>query len=159
MRCWRRRLLSFAAAVSLLICLIATFLWWASYQPTLSRSELHAIEQGAALIPGMVDWGSRDGKVMLLRVSRYDPRSTLGSWSMLGIRVERRISTPYHARRRFETLEISYAWPVCVSVVVSVLVFRLRHSKARQPGLCATCGYDLRATPEKCPECGKAPAH
>ena len=54
------------------------------------------------------------------------------------------------------TERVSFPW-WCVAVVTAVLpAAGLRHRLRRQrpPGLCRHCGYDLRGTPDRCPECG-----
>jgi hypothetical protein len=49
-------------------------------------------------------------------------------------------------------------WAIALPVVV-VLAWQIRRRMRRHiPGTCQFCGYDLRATPERCPECGTAPA-
>ena len=37
------------------------------------------------------------------------------------------------------------------------LAARRARRRARPPSVCPRCGYDLRATPGRCPECGAAP--
>ncbi len=57
--------------------------------------------------------------------------------------------------------EIMLPWWSMALLTAALPVIRLRRWWKRKPfvsGLCRSCGYDLRATPERCPECGKVQA-
>jgi hypothetical protein len=59
----------------------------------------------------------------------------------------------------FLCLRVPY-WALAVAFMVlpSIGVSRgMRRRRRRRQGACEKCGYDLRATPDRCPECG-APA-
>ena len=63
--------------------------------------------------------------------------------------------------RRFPEwyLEIPTSWTIGVNLIpVAVCVIPLsrarRRRSRRRRGLCERCGYDLRSSPDRCPECG-----
>jgi hypothetical protein len=43
------------------------------------------------------------------------------------------------------------------TLATMLLFWCRRRLQRRLAGQCLTCGYDLRASPERCPECGTAP--
>ena len=51
-----------------------------------------------------------------------------------------------------------WAAAVPFAVLPAVTVWRFRRRRRSVAGLCGRCGYDLRATPGRCPECGAASA-
>jgi hypothetical protein len=59
--------------------------------------------------------------------------------------------TPY-------TVLVAPHWSLALAsaVMPAVWLFRWRRHRERpKAGVCRSCGYDLRATPERCPECGR----
>ena len=52
------------------------------------------------------------------------------------------------------TLLVMPLWPWVALAALLPAAWIRRKAKARRPHTCPNCGYDLRATPGRCPECG-----
>ncbi len=49
-------------------------------------------------------------------------------------------------------------WVLIVPLLPLPLLWIARHRRRSRAGYCPHCGYDLRATPDRCPECGRITA-
>jgi hypothetical protein len=101
----------------------------------------------------MMDWDAEDHgcrSPMGFVWSQQDPSDMGCKYNWLGfgwhdVIHQRAVVVPY-----WFLITCSAMLPVCRVAQVA----RMRH---RPAGLCRSCGYDLRATPNRCPECGAVP--
>ena len=153
-RLMRRKLSTFGAMLSLLLCASATYVWvwlpygpWANpfYQPIgrVGGDYFHAFPNATGL---RIHHTSAAPQA---RGNGTD-RHFCGFWfqsmdTALG-------RTTVVVLRAWFLLLLTALYPIAW---MRNLFIALRQPKA---GCCSSCGYDLRATPGRCPECGTVPA-
>jgi hypothetical protein len=170
-----RRLFTICSAVSLLLCVAVCVLWvrscygvdglhWVSAVRNNNRGlafqdACYASTVSGALFTGRFEhhWVTADGDDGhepgwdWWGEEAYDTR--LWQFSPWKVNV---LSWDHDPRR--------VAVPLWMPAVVTLLpptawiAYATRIRRRRRLGLCPSCGYDLRATPGRCPECGAAEA-
>jgi hypothetical protein len=175
----KRRLFNLAAAVSLGMMLSTVALWVRSYwrHDSFERDfPLRTVEseRGVLSYLKMREW--RNGTPVPYGLQSAD--TSICGWSLratnavfrrgrsdfMGFRYSRRIPfTSANSRLLMDYVSVPHWMPVILLSVLPADWYRRkrregqRNAEAR-PDLCLHCGYDLRATPERCPECGTAVA-
>ncbi|HEY8667523.1 MAG TPA: hypothetical protein VIL86_12710 [Tepidisphaeraceae bacterium] len=83
----------------------------------------------------------------------------LGGWTGFGVgHSAHDIGDAAHriGRKQFAVVILPAWFPALLFVILPSIWLRRRMiaRKSNRLGLCRNCGYDLRATPQRCPECG-----
>jgi hypothetical protein len=152
------RLFTLLSALSLLLCVAIVVLWVRTHEhPARAKGRIGTHGYGIKSSRGGIEvWRGLDPWDLMDSADPYRRLDSVPGW--LG--VDRAGSWEFAGGLRFP-----HALPALVaSVLPLVWVARRLTERARQraatrrPGLCPHCGYDLRATPDRCPECGTSTA-
>jgi hypothetical protein len=164
--CMRRHLFTILSAVSLLLCVMTAVLWvrsyWVADKIQINRPAWREVAtyKGRLYLAGSpnstysfpmfatdaVTASSRsydvpDHDLLLLR---WGGRGSDGSWARF--------------TRGYSFIGVPLWVVVILTAIFPVVGMRQRYYRDANVGLCAMCGYDLRATPDRCPECGAGTA-
>jgi hypothetical protein len=169
-----RILLNGATLLSVLLCAASVAMWVRSFsvsemwQVSTSRRQCYFLTSNKGLLEvgGSTEFERESGEwrshIKHLRFTPYPSRPSwrgLGfntmvgayalNWQLVGTFIYRSYTMPY--------------WFLCLIGTPLPLAWGVRHRSRRRAVrrlkacLCAACGYDLRATSSRCPECGAVP--
>jgi hypothetical protein len=176
-----RRLLNLLAAVSLLLCVATVSLWAAGGWDSGPRVRHLGPRWGFIIVRFDERIGSCPQLILFHEAPPvYGPVLPMGSspqldawvkryppylqWYGCGVQFayEPTLSTDLvrHATMSGSTVRlIAPYWMLAIAFLILPAIAwctRLMRRRAQLEGRCSTCGYDLRATPDRCPECGTA---
>lgn len=173
----RRRLFMLLSMLSLLLCVTTCALWVRSYYIQDDWQYWHLVKRHAP----EADFGDSDhyfeinlytnSDQFMLRWEDPFPTSydeTLPQWNHSTFRASPLSSGGsllnyfgfdfYISPHKFGGGDVAAPmWFAAILTSACPVTWVITRARRRRIGLCRVCGYDLRATPHRCPECGAAP--
>jgi hypothetical protein len=152
----RRSLFHIVACLSLLLCLGSIVFWYRSHRiisPTLKIADSINIRKTSPRY-----WiVTHPNSLTLCRQVGKNWDHPLKEFKLLGVR----FGGLYGQDSMLWNLVIPFWLLTTIFAVfpvfqVALLIRAFKKSLRNAHGLCLHCGYDLRASPERCPECGQA---
>lgn len=158
-------LFNLLAGLSLLLCVATVVIWIASYLRVLQFAGTTSINTTVVNLKVTAFRGSNDlvwesGRPLSIgEKPELNLRMRYWYLSHIGLRLvyNPTVELPDQYRGRYLSIRFpSWMLALLAGVMPGFWIVRRRRTPIAE-GLCRSCGYDLRATPERCPECGTIP--